>query len=1334
MYDRPVRPGDLLDGRFRLEREAGAGGMGVVFQAHDLHSGEAVAIKLLHGDRAASARFQREARVLAQLKHPAIVRYVAHGVTDGSMFLAMEWLEGEDLGERLMRGPLGVADALHLARRIADALALAHLRGIVHRDLKPSNIFLRGASVRDVMLLDFGIARVQGASVVMTGAGAVIGTPGYMAPEQVRGDPRVDARADVFSLGCVLFECLTGRAVFVGESTIALLAKILLEEAPRASELRGGIHVAIDDAVARMLHKEVATRFADGAAVRDAIAALEPLTAGSGDDDHVTVPRHSAITRGEQHVVSVVLAAGKSAAPAGPGTEVLEDEEPALFSTPRTLGELASLGGRAADVASEALARTEEAPGPRGATDLETLTRFGARVDRLADGSIVATLHGGGPATDQAAQAARCALALRILVPDSPIVLATGRAVFAGRLPIGPVIERAAKLLRVIERAGRDGPALIHLDDVTAGLLPSRFRVSPGTNGSELTGEDEGADVARTVLGRTTRFVGRDAEIGTLTGLYAQVESDSVARAVVVTGPPGLGKSRLREELVAQLHSRDPSPSVWLGAAEPLGARAPLGMLGRILRDAIGIREGAAADRARIALRVGERVPAADVARVSTFLAELMGTALDAAPALPHEHTQLEAARREPPLMAEQMRRALVDFLRVECVAQPVVLILEDAHWADLPTMKLIDAALRELADSALMVIAFARPEIEDAFPGLWADRSVLRISLGTLTSRAAERLARDVLGTEPSASVVQSLVTQAAGNPFFLEELLRAFVSGARGTMPETLLAIVQKRLEAFDEDARRMLRAASVFGGVFWRGASAALLCGTEGAELDRHLADLVEREVVVRHAASRISGEIEYSFRHALVRDAAYQMLTDADRALGHRFAGEWLVTAGESNCALLAEHFERGADKVRATKFYALAAAQALHADDLDACLRYAKCGLAVADDQSEHRGAIHLARADAHHWRAEFDQALAESLEALHLIERGSDPWYAASAIAVAASATLGRSAEAVELAADLSRGGPQHRPAFLLAAAQCAAFLPPGPIADALLALLPEGTADVGDAVLAARIEIARAMRAQSDGDLVRVLEHVSRAAEHFDRASHVRGARAARANAAHVSSQLGRHEEAERTLRDALGEAERAGVMTTVAWTTMQLGMVLGHLGRATEALALEQRALELARKQGNRRLEAEVSLALSEILNASGAPDLALEHAERALAAIDAPELRAAGLSMLATARVALGDAKGAHTAALEALDVVKSKGGAEDVEILVRLAHAESLHSLGERPAALEAIRAAKATLLARAASIMEGVQRETFLRRVPVNARILHLDGAWSTEDT
>jgi serine/threonine protein kinase/tetratricopeptide (TPR) repeat protein len=1328
----------VLDARFRIEREAGSGAMGVVLRALDEHTGEPVAIKVLKGDRSASARFQREARVLSQLKHPAIVRYVAHGATaSGAMYLAMEWLDGEDLSERLASGPLGLTDALHLAKRVADALAVAHARGIVHRDLKPSNLFLPGGVVRDVRLLDFGIARVQNATFGMTAAGVVIGTPGYMAPEQVRGDAVLDARADVFALGCVLFECLTGRAVFVGESIVALLAKILMEEPPRASELRAGLPPAIDELVAKMLAKVPSERFADGAAVRETITSVEGVADDRGSDAAIPV-RRSAITRGEQHVVSVVIAGGRNAPAASKppvGTESLSEE--VVASLPISIDELASLDDAVktkVETHGQALARTEAAEN-YVVPAIEALSRFGAHVDRLADGAIIATLHGAGAATDQAAQAARCALALRRLVPDVPVVLVTGRALFAGRIPMGPVIERAAKLLRTVGRSSSDEPPRIHLDDVTAGLLPSRFRVREGNAGHELTDEEEKADVPRTVLGRTTRFVGRVAEMGTLTGLYAQVESDGVSRAVIVTGAPGLGKSRLREELVAFLSARDPRPMIWTGSAEPLGAGTPLGMLRRVLRAALGAGDARTAgdDRTRIVERVRHRVPPPDAARVAAFLAELVGSPLDAAPAIAQADAQLQAARREPPLMAEQMQRAFVEFLRAECAAQPVVLLFEDAHWGDLPTVKLVDAALRELAESPLLVIAFARAEIEDAFPGMWSERSVLRLALGALTPRPAEQLARDILGANADAATVRRVVAQAAGNPFFLEELLRALVSGAPGTLPETLLAIVQKRIEALDEDARRVLRAASIYGGVFWRGAPAALLAGGADIDIDRRLADLVEREVIVRHAESRIAGEIEFAFRHALVRDAAYQMLTDADRALGHKFAGEWLESTGETNRALLAEHFERGGDRKRAARNYALAAAQAVHADDLDGCQRLAKRGLEVAEDEDDARGALHLARAEAHHWRAQFEDAHAEASEALHLLERGSDGWFAASAIAIAACATLHHATEADERAAELASTSAHERPAFLMAAAQCVPYLPHGEAGDALLARLPSDPTTISDPLLAARIHLARASRAQAKGDAIMLLEQISHAAEAFDRAGHRRGARAARANAGYASTELGRHEEAERILREALEDARRAGALGTVAWTVMHLGLALGRLGRTSEALALEREAAELARKQGNRSLEAEVAVTTADIYNASGAPDLAKREAEKARAGAVAPALRAAACSALATALVALGDAAGAHAAALEAMKTLQQSDGAEDAELVARLAFAEALDATGDRAAATNAIRAAKQALGARADAIADPAQRETFLRRVPVNARILQRVDAWLKSD-
>src|SRR5262249_12458140 len=153
---------------------------------------------------------------------------------------AMEWLEGEDLKQRIVREPLAIEECIALARRVADALGEAHAQGVIHRDIKPSNLFLVDGDIERLKVIDFGLARDKDAtgSQSETRAGMVIGTLGYMAPEQARGSLAVDARADVFSLGCVLYECLTGQPAFAGEHLMAVLAKILLEEARRVSDLR----------------------------------------------------------------------------------------------------------------------------------------------------------------------------------------------------------------------------------------------------------------------------------------------------------------------------------------------------------------------------------------------------------------------------------------------------------------------------------------------------------------------------------------------------------------------------------------------------------------------------------------------------------------------------------------------------------------------------------------------------------------------------------------------------------------------------------------------------------------------------------------------------------------------------------------------------------------------------------------------------------------------------------------------------------------------------------------------------------------------------------------
>ena len=198
-----MRRGDLIGERFEIEKHVASGGMGQVFRARDVQTGETVALKTLLGDLGSHVltRFDHERRALANLSHPGVVRYVAHGLTPtGEPFLAMEWLEGEDLSSRLARGRLSVKESLEMAAGVAEALSAAHARGIVHRDLKPSNIFLVGSRTDQVKVLDFGIARLDSGVTRVTLTGAILGTLGYMAPEQA-GNSRertVEPCVDVF--------------------------------------------------------------------------------------------------------------------------------------------------------------------------------------------------------------------------------------------------------------------------------------------------------------------------------------------------------------------------------------------------------------------------------------------------------------------------------------------------------------------------------------------------------------------------------------------------------------------------------------------------------------------------------------------------------------------------------------------------------------------------------------------------------------------------------------------------------------------------------------------------------------------------------------------------------------------------------------------------------------------------------------------------------------------------------------------------------------------------------------------------------------------------------
>jgi serine/threonine protein kinase len=272
--------GQLLDGNYEIVRVIGEGGMGRVYEARHtrLHT-KRFAVKLLHHELAREpevvTRFQREAEAASVLMHPNVVGvFDVNTSADGRPYIVAELLQGEELGKYLERlGKLPVAEAVHIVRQVCHALGAAHTAGIVHRDVKPENVFLAGPNAT-VKVLDFGISKVAEFSDGLTKTGTVMGTPDYMAPEQARGD-RVDARADIYAVGAILYRALTGRKPFDGQDPMAILTAVLTQEPERPSTLEPSIPLSLELIVQRTMAKSPNERFSSMETLEQALAPFD---------------------------------------------------------------------------------------------------------------------------------------------------------------------------------------------------------------------------------------------------------------------------------------------------------------------------------------------------------------------------------------------------------------------------------------------------------------------------------------------------------------------------------------------------------------------------------------------------------------------------------------------------------------------------------------------------------------------------------------------------------------------------------------------------------------------------------------------------------------------------------------------------------------------------------------------------------------------------------------------------------------------------------------------------------------------------------------------------
>ena len=417
--------------------------MGTVFQAFDLKHNCIVAVKILKPATSADVeRFRREASLLATLNHPRIVHHITHGVSeDGLDYLVMEWVGGKTLADVVRSTGLTIRESVTMAASVADGLDALHAAGVIHRDIKPRNLMLPEEIFPQVKILDLGVAR-QEEQTSLTRTGFMVGSYGYIAPEHARGSKELDGRSDLFALGCVLYECLTGEAPFSGGVPVSVRAKLLLWDPPPAQTINPDVSTPLDDLVKELLEKDPKRRPESARVVFDRLQALQ-------EREGIRRKRKGPRLATEEGTRTLVM-------------------RPPTESRPNLL----LFVGADDDGTSRLPEVRERLAGRAEATGFEL----------VGEGWVVVTFTADGSLEEVALLAAQAALDLRVLLPREPMVL-LGPDEKAG-ITVESMIERGVTLATRESRqvlfqeiSNHPGGGAIRLEEAVARAVKGRLHV-----------------------------------------------------------------------------------------------------------------------------------------------------------------------------------------------------------------------------------------------------------------------------------------------------------------------------------------------------------------------------------------------------------------------------------------------------------------------------------------------------------------------------------------------------------------------------------------------------------------------------------------------------------------------------------------------------------------------------------------------------------------------------------------------------------------------------------------------------------------------------------------
>lgn len=949
-------PGAIFEGRYEILTRLGEGGFGAVHKARQLTTGQMVALKIMRlPERGGAtrtdtrvARFLREARICAQLRHPNIVQVVDSGQSDdGRLYTVFAFAPGDNLAELLAReGALAPRQAQHLMLQVLDALACAHAQGVVHRDLKPSNIMVIPTGARrNALVLDFGIgAMIDGGAgegqVRITGSDDTLGTPGYGAPEQWRGvEP--SPRADLFSWGLMFVECLIGRPVYGAGSAAEIFYQLMgPDPVPLPPALEGH---PLGDLLLLATRKDVAARDVTARGLLDALEALD-LRALSRE----------AMLGVEEPSMGRTVGDGPSSRSIATGAASLDAQRtspPHMLAGERRL--LTALCCRLGVVAT-----------PPRALDFEELDEvlratltLCADISRRHRGRVVTALgdellvYFGYPRAeeDDAPRAARAALEIARAVHAEDerlgargIHVEVGIGVHAGlviaSLPQGPLGAGHAvgATPRLAARLAALTPPSIAVTVDLQRLLRGSFDLeADGTRSFEaiavpvevfLLRQEHGNQApSPTPDASKTPIVGREQEIELLLERWRRVRA-GVGQCGLVTGEPGIGKSRLARELRDRLAGE---AHVFIeGRCSPDTQNNALFPVVDLLGRALGLEQ--------------EREPHGKIARLEAQLAGHGFTPAEAMPlflplfslpfAAPHSPLDV-SAQRQKALTLE----AILSLLFAMAERQPLALLVEDLHWADATTIELLTQLVREAPSAPLCILMTARPEFSPSFP----TTGMLQIHLSRLERPQIEAMVTELAsGRTLPPSVIEQVVSRTDGVPLFVEELTRMMLESGvlaqRGDryeltgalsdleIPSTLRALLTVRLDRL-ERAKETAQIAAALGREFSiEVLSAVSPLGPVAVQED--LDRLMAAGLVLRKRRLRDPVAV---FKHALVRDSAYESLSrGAKQKIHARIAGtleEQFAELARARPDLLALHHAAAEQKQHAVG-YALRAAQ------------------------------------------------------------------------------------------------------------------------------------------------------------------------------------------------------------------------------------------------------------------------------------------------------------------------------------------------------------------------------------------------------------------------